>query len=65
MTALQDIAQDAEADAFRPARWFEPFGLDLGEFLASNAFRGLIDGLRPAATCSMNRSHTPFPLVVW
>jgi len=27
MTALQDIAQEAEADAFRPARWFGPFGL--------------------------------------
>jgi hypothetical protein len=62
MTGLQDIAQEAEADAFRPAWRFEPFGLDLAEFLATEAFRGLIDGLRPAATCASNRTYMPFPL---
>ena len=62
MTALQDIMQEAEADAFRPVWWFEPFGLDLHEFLASKTFHVLMDGLRPAATCAMNRSYASFPL---
>jgi hypothetical protein len=60
--ALDGIARVGDADTFRPAWWFQPFGLTLRDFLASQDFQTLVNGLRPAATATLNRTYEPLAL---
>ena len=61
-TALAGLVEVGDIEMFRPAWWFEPFGLKPADLLGSPAFQRLLDRSSLAVTCASVRSNKPFVL---